>query len=47
MEDFEKVFPEILQKVTHSGEKQLDRDKIKKIDQLTRQWFLLFWVWFL
>lgn len=37
MEDFDKVFPDLLQKITHSGEKKLDGNKIKKIDQLIRQ----------
>jgi len=37
MEDFDKVFPDLLQQTTHSGDKKLDGNKIKKIDQLTRQ----------
>jgi len=35
MDEFDKVFPDLLQKITHSGEKRLDDKQIKKIEQLT------------
>ncbi|CAB3385604.1 Hypothetical predicted protein [Cloeon dipterum] len=34
MDEFDEIFPNLLQKITHSGKKQLDHENIRKIEEL-------------